>query len=249
MNDNDSLLNARLDDIIERLFSRHFPMFLGFLNEYEISLLLQKLKKENNVSYRFFGGYNNAERCMLGIIQGNSEIESYYYPITGLSFKYKSEYKLNHRDFLGSIMGLGLKRDTIGDILVGDGETVVFVKNEIKNYIVSQIQRIGNVGVEISDWNGLVLPIGTQFETMNFTVSSARLDCIISSVVPLSRDKSSDIIKQGLVFVNSVVVQSVSYIVKSGDKISVRKKGKFIVEDFSGITKKGKLKVIIKKYK
>lgn len=249
MNDNDSLLNARLDDIIGRLSIRHFPMFLGFLNEYEISLLLQKLKKENNISYKFFGGYDNSERCMLGIIQGNSEIESYYYPITGLSFKYKSEYKLNHRDFLGSLMGLGLKRDTIGDILVGDGETVVFVKNEIKNYVVSQIQRIGNVGVEISEWNGLVLPIGTQFEIINFTVSSARLDCIISSIVPLSRDKSSDIIKQGLVFVNSVVVQNVSYVVKSGDKISVRKKGKFIIEDFSGITKKGKLKVIIKKYK
>lgn len=249
MNDSGSLLGARLDDIISRLDGKHFPLFLGFLNESEISFVINKLKKEPNITYKFFGGYDNSERNMLGVIRGNSDIEDYYYPITGLKFEYKKEYNLTHRDFLGSIMGLGLRRDTIGDIVVGSGETVIFVKDEIKDYIVQQMQKVGNVGVVISEWDGIYLPKGTQFEIINCTVSSARLDCVVSSVVPLSREKSATMIKQGMVFVNSSEIQSVNHIVKAGDKISVRGKGKFIAEEFLGTTKKGRLKLTIKKYK
>lgn len=247
MNGENALLIARLEDMIRVSAKKQFPSFIGFLNEQEISVLLQHLKKSQVNNYRFFGGYENSDRCLLGISYGDY-IEDYYYPITGISFKYKPEYKLSHRDFLGSLMGLGLKRETIGDILTGDGYTVVFVKDDIKKYVLSQIQKIGSVGVLVEEWDNYTLPVKNDFENINCTVSSARLDNIVSSLVPLSRDKSATLVKQGMVCVNSVVTDNVSHIVKTGDKISIRGKGKFIIGEFSGITKKGRLKLIVQKY-
>ncbi|MEE1056910.1 MAG: YlmH/Sll1252 family protein [Acutalibacteraceae bacterium] len=243
------LLIARINDLITASNKRHFPVFLGFLNEHEISVASQYLRKEKSINYRFFGGYNSSERCILAVAQCNFDIEEYYYPITGLCFRYKTDYKLSHRDFLGSLMGLGIKRESVGDILTGNGVAIVFVKDEIKEYVVSQIQKIGNVGVTIEEWDSIELPVKNEFEEINCTVSSARLDSIVSAVVLLSREKSSALIKQGLVFVNAFATENVSYTVKSGDKISVRGKGKFIVGEFSGVTKKGRLKLTVKKYK
>ena len=247
MNSENALLIARLEDVIKASAKKQFPSFIGFLNEQEISLLLQHLKKSKINNYRFFGGYENSDRCLLGVSFGDY-IEDYYYPITGISFKYKAEFKLTHRDFLGSLMGLGLKREAIGDILVGDGYTVVFVKDEIKKYVISQIQKVGSVGVSVEEWDGYTLPVKNDFENISCTVSSARLDNIVSALVPLSREKSATIIKQGMVFVNSVLTDNVSHIVKPADKISIRGKGKFIISEFSGLTKKGRLKLIVQKY-
>ncbi len=247
MTNENALLIARLDDIITASSKKQYPTFIGFLNEQQISVLTQHLKKSKVSNYRFFGGYENSDRCLLGISFGDY-IEDYYYPITGISFKYKPEYKLSHRDFLGSLMGLGLKREAIGDILTGDGYTVVFIKDEIKKYVLSQIQKIGSVGVVTEEWDNYTLPIKNEFENISCTISSARLDNIVSALVGLSREKSATIIKQGLVFVNSITVDNLSYTIKTGDKISIRGKGKFIVGDFSGFTKKGRLKLTVQKY-
>lgn len=247
MTNENALLIARLDDIITASAKKQYPTFIGFLNEQQISVLTQHLKKSKVSNYRFFGGYENSDRCLLGISFGDY-IEDYYYPITGISFKYKPEYKLSHRDFLGSLMGLGLKREAIGDILTGDGYTVIFIKDEIKKYVLSQIQKIGSVGVVTEEWDNYTLPIKNEFENISCTISSARLDNIVSALVGLSREKSATHIKQGLVFVNSVAVDNLSYTIKTGDKISIRGKGKFIVGDFSGLTKKGRLKLTVQKY-
>ncbi len=248
MTGDDNLLLARLDDCIYSSQKKQFPAFIGFLTEHEASVALQHLKRKLTGSYRLFGGYNQAERCVLGISHHSVDIENYYYPITAIAFTYKQEYLLTHRDFLGSFMSLGIKRETIGDILTGQGYTVVFVKDDIKDYLVSQITKIGNVGVTIEKWDGYTLPITDNRKMLNYTVSSPRLDGVIAAVIPLSRDKSAAIIKQGLVFVNGIAVCNVSYTVKEQDKISVRGKGKFIVSEFSGVTKKGRLKLTVEKY-
>lgn len=247
MNSENALLIARLEDVIKSSAKKQFPSFIGFLNEQEISVLLQHLKKSPISNYRFYGGYENSDRCLLGVSFGDY-IEDYYYPITGIAFRYKPEFKLNHRDFLGSLMGLGLKRETIGDILIGDGYAVAFVKDDIKQYILSQVQKVGSVGVTVEEWDNYTLPLKNEFENINCTVSSARLDNIVSALVPISRDKSATLIKQGMVFVNSLVNDNVSYIIKAGDKVSIRGKGKFLIGEFSGMTKKGRLKLIVQKY-
>ena len=248
MTGDDNLLVARLQDALLSSNKKQFPSFIGFLNEHEISVMLQSLKKEKVSNYRFFGGYSESERCILAVAQRNVDIEDYYFPITGISFSYKPEYTLSHRDFLGSLMSLGIKRELIGDILIGKGCTVVFVKDNIKDYIITQIQKIGKIGVTVTEWNGSELPVNKQIEIINCTVSSARLDCVVSAVMPFSREKSATLIKQGMVFVNSMAVENISSEVKCGDKISVRGNGKFVVGEFSGLTKKGRLKLTVEKY-
>ncbi len=247
--DNNGLVIARLTDAMEACKKRNYPCFIGFLNESEISSAVKYLTREHFSGYRLFGGYENSERCMLGISSNSEYIEDYYYPLCGISFRYKKEYKLGHRDFLGSLMSLGIKREAVGDILTGEGETVIFVKRELRDYIITQISKIGGVGVSAQEWNGGCLPRKCDFENLVFTVSSARLDNIVSAVLSLGREKSAEQIRQGRVFVNSAEAVNVSRILKEGDKISVRGYGKFLLKGFSGLTKKGRLKINIKKYK
>jgi len=247
--DNNGLVIARLKDAVEACKKRNYPCFIGFLNESEISAAVKYLGSEHFSGYRLFGGYENSERCMLGVSSDGGYIENYYYPICGISFRYRKEYRLGHRDFLGSLMSLGIKREAVGDILTSDGETVVFVRNELKDYIINQISKIGRVGVSVEEWDGGFLPENCDFENIVITVSSARLDSVVSAVLSLSREKSAEQIRQGRVFVNSAETDNVSCILREGDKISVRGYGKFLLEGFSGLTKKGRLKINIKKYR
>lgn len=248
MTSEDNLLLARLNDCINSSQKKQFPSFIGFLTEHEASVALQYLNKQQTGNHKLYGGYPNAERCILGISHHNAEIEDYYYPVSGVSFSYKKEFVLTHRDFLGSFMSLGIKRETIGDILTGLGYSVAFIKDDIKDYLLSQITKIGNVGVTIEEWDGYTLPFVDNRKVLGCTVSSPRLDGVVSAVIPLSREKAASAIKQGLVFVNGIAVGNVSYTVKEQDKISVRGKGKFIVSEFSGTTKKGRLKLTVEKY-
>ena len=101
----------------------------------------------------------------------------------------------------------------------------------------------------MEEWDGGFLPENCDFENIVITVSSARLDSVVSAVLSLSREKSAEQIRQGRVFVNSAETDNVSRILREGDKISVRGYGKFLLEGFSGLTKKGRLKINIKKYK
>lgn len=247
--ENKGLVIARLKDTMEACKKRNYPCFIGFLNENEISDAVKYLESRHFSGYRLFGGYENSERCVLGVSSNGEYIEDYYYPVCGISFTYKKEYSLGHRDFLGSLMSLGIKREAVGDIITGEGETVVFVKSELKDYIITQISKIGRVGVAVKEWSDGFLPQNSDFENVVLTVSSARLDNIVSAVLSLGREKSAEQIRQGKVFVNSAETDNVSSILKEGDKISVRGYGKFLLEGFSGLTKKGRLKINIKKYK
>ena len=228
-----------------------YPHFIGFLNMHEQAVLSTVLVGKRKLNYRFFGGYEQSERSILAVADNSDTIEDYYFPIAGITFRYKSEFSLTHRDFLGAVMALGIKRETIGDILVADGFAVMFVKEEIRDYLITQIRQIGKVGIISGIWNGNPndLPVKKDFEPLHCTVSSARLDSIVSAIVPLSREKSAAIIRQGAVFLNSMQINDVSRSVKSGDIISIRGKGKFRIEEFSGITKKGRLKAVVKKYR
>jgi RNA-binding protein YlmH len=156
---------------------------------------------------------------------------------------------LSHRDFLGALLSLNIKRETIGDILVGDSNAVVFVTNTVAPLILSEITKIGRVGVKVSDSVLDVLPIREEFEDIFGTVSSLRLDSVVSVMTGLSREKASEIILAKRVSLNHFECTSVSKTLKQADVISIRGYGRFILNEASGLTKKGRIKVNIKKYK
>ncbi len=194
-------------------------------------------------NYTFFGGYENSERKVLGLFFDEIDISAF--PVSALEFKYRNCDKLTHRDFLGSLMSLGIEREIVGDILVDDGRCVVFVKSEMKDYIVSQIFKIGNVGIKITDADIEKLPQGRGQEELSYTVSSLRLDNIVAGVANLSREKTKQLILSGSVCVNFMQTQNVSLILNANDTFTIRGKGKFILKGIIGKTKKDRFKISV----
>lgn len=242
------LLIAKARDTVRLCEVRNTPKFMGFLSLSESSEIRKNIKEPNIV---FFGGYDDAERRMFGALPEYLKGSYDAFPIDALKIFYRKVDKLSHRDVLGSFMATGITRDKIGDIRFGDGFALAFVANEISDYLIEQVSKIGRVGVEITK-----LPIDevqnvfppSQFEDMSFTVSSPRLDAIVSSLLGLSRTKAEQMIIDGVVFVNSFAITKSIKKVQSGDKITVRGYGKFIITETGALSKKGREIIRAKKY-
>ena len=243
--DNDKLFLSKLDDGIYLCEKRQKAYFFSFLTEREQAQAESHLKSVGFHSYSFFGGYEDAERKVLGLFF----IDEEFFPISALEFSFRKSDKLSHRDFLGALMSLGVERETVGDILVEDGRCVVFVKDEIKDYVVSQIFKIGNVGVKISDADVSTLPKGRGFEEKEYTVSSLRLDAVVAAITGLSREKTKNLILSGSVTLNHTDCQNISRSVTEKDTLTVRGRGKYVINGVIGETKKHRIRISIIHYR
>ncbi len=241
--DEDKLLISKAKDTLYLSQKRFSPCFLGFLNEHESSLLKEHLYLDDGCM--FWGGYNDAQRVMFGA----NVYEKSEFPFVALKFSYRKEFKLSHRDFLGSLMSLQIDRSVVGDILTFDGETIVFVKEEIADLIESEIRKIGRVGVKITRADISDIKYESEFDELSFTVSSLRLDVFVSAVTSLSRDKSQSLIKSDFVSINHNVENNVSKTVSVFDVITIRKYGKFVFAEDCGLSKKGKIKIKVKHFR
>ena len=241
ISDNDKLFYSKLDDAIYLCNVRQKPYFMSFMSERRQAVASEYLKTVCFDNYSFFGGYENSERKILGLFFD----EVTEFPISAIEFNFRSCDKLSHRDFLGALMSLGIERETVGDILVEDGRCIVFVKSELKDYIVSQLFKIGNVGVRIIEANLNHLPEGRGYDEAFYTVSSLRLDNIISAVTGLSREKTKILILSGNVSYNFIPNQNVSLILKEKDSFIIRGKGKYIINGILGETRKGRIKISV----
>lgn len=239
------LFNSKLDDAVYLCDKRRSACFTDFLTEEEQAYAEQHLRSVKFDNYEFFGGYENSERRVLGLFYD----EPVSFPVEAVLFKFRKSDKLTHRDFLGSLMSLGIERDTVGDILVEDGKAVIFLKTEIKDYVVSQISKVGRTGVTISDAGTIDLPQGREPEKKEYTVSSLRIDNIVSAVSGLSREKSKNIILQGNVSINHMPCQKISRVINEGDKLTIRGRGKFEICGVIGETKKHRIRISIIHYR
>lgn len=242
----DKELISRAEDIAALSLTRKKPYFLGFLNEREQYIINNQLPFYNQyISY--FGGYDNAARKFLCFYEG--EVEDSDFPISGIYFKFRKSDRLSHRDFLGALMNLGIERNCVGDIIVNEGEAVCFVKNEIKDYIESQISKVGRIGVKIVSENECNIDYSEDIEELTLIVSSMRLDVIVAAITKLSREKTANLILSGKVFLNYSENKNVSCFLNADDIISIRGYGKFVLKEQTGTTKKGRIKIIINYYR
>lgn len=241
---NIELLKARIDDIKNICEKTNSPKFIGFLTGEETAVAKAQLKTTDN--YQFFGGYDGAERVMLGILP--DWCMQPVFPFKAVTFKFRDCDKLSHRDFLGALMALGIARETIGDILIEQGRAVVFVADNIIKFVFTQINKIGNVGVEIIE--GFKEPLPQMGKKLSFvdTVASMRIDCVVSAICGTSRNQASEKIADGLVLINSICVTKTTANVKSGDKITIRKIGKYDITECDEHSKKGRIILKYDKY-
>lgn len=239
---------AQITDMIKIAQNRNVTKFSSFLNEREAILATNCLNREMCRNFVFYGGYDGATRNILGIFPDYISEHQSLFPIQPITFTYKSEYNLSHRDFLGALMSLQVKRDVIGDILVGEGRTVAFVKDSIAPLVLGEISKIGRIGVKVEHGINCDLPINNRYEEIDGIVSSLRLDSVVSLATRLSRSKASSYIKSNGVNLNYIDCYDCSKSLIEGDVISIKGYGKYKLSTIGGNTKKGRIHISIKKY-
>lgn len=242
------LLLAKANDCVRLAELRSVPKFTGFLSPGEAAEIAQAIRAPGTL---FYGGYADAERRMFGALPDYITEPEQTFPIRAIRFSYRSADTLSHRDVLGAVMATGLSRDRIGDIRFGEAAAIVFVAEEVAPYLLEQITTIGRVGVKaealslesVCD----VLPPPKRKE-LSFTVSSARLDAVVSGLVGCGRSKAEQWIEEGLVFVNAFAVTKSTRHVQANDQISIRGVGKFVITAFAGLSKKGREIITAEQY-
>lgn len=261
MMDSDShrlrLLSSVSDD--ERVLLRHIidlgrgsmssgrSRFSCFLDERQLALCCVSLEQYSDggeiPDYEIIGGYDGAERQVI-VFSGHG----YAVPFSPVVFSGRDVGRLTHRDFLGTLMSLNIKREMIGDILAGEKRTVAFVMNSVLP-LVEEISKIGVAGVSIShDFTESDIP-EKKFETINATVKSLRIDAVLSDAIGLSREKTQALIRSEGVMLNHLMIFDPSEKVCEGDVFSVRGKGKFRLNSVGGMSKKDRIFITIYKFK
>ena len=241
------LLIPRINDAIRICETSQAPKFVGFLTSNEVAEIEKNLKSIIT-KYSFYGGYDEAERLFFGAFPEWCDERQELFPITPVTFTYRECDALSHRDFLGALMSLGLTRETVGVILVEKGRAVAFLSSDIADYVLSQLDKIARVGVKVEKGYSMPLPNMSGFEEITDTVASPRLDCVVASLSKSSRAQAEEFILNGFVSVNSVCVTKTVKTVNEGDKITIRRKGKFLIESLAQKTKKNRVILIAKKY-
>lgn len=216
-----------------------------FLNPYEVRSAIAVLNSESDIKYTVDGGYANAERSTIFIYPYYMEYEQIesalkFIQIEG-NFKFKS---ISHKDYLGAILNLGIKREKIGDIIIHENFCQVVVSNDICDFIIMNLTKVSrnNVSVKEISKNDIIENCA-EYKDIAFTVSSGRLDCIISGLYNISRQDSMKYINGERVYVNYEKITSTSKEIKDNSLISVRGKGRAIVVKVGELTQKGRIKV------
>lgn len=225
--------------------------FTDFLDPHQRSILEKAFSGYDEIDCNFYGGYDDAERVVAffypDFMYGDEE-QYFDYPFKILNIAPNSRDSLTHRDYLGALMGLGIKREKIGDILVRDDSCNIIVFDDIADYIKFNLNKVGSSKVEIDlkDIDELEVP-DPKTKTINTTVASLRLDCVSSAGFGVSRSKIVDYIKAEKVSLNWEVISSLTRLVQEGDTISMRGKGRVVLEQVGKTTKKGRISVVMKK--
>jgi RNA-binding protein YlmH len=244
MEKEEALLIKRFKELENRSYNRGVYEYSDFLNIYEQDLLFRNI----NTSFSLFGGYENAERQIA--VFGNEEDFGYSpsYPIVCIlvsPLMQKFADDLTHRDFLGSVLGLGIKRETIGDIIIKNNTGYIFCLNTIADFITENLKKVRHTSVKCEKVTETPEEVNPESTEKFIIVASERLDVIIAEIYNLSRSESNNLFLAKKVFVNGKLTENNSHKIKTGDIVSVRGFGRFNWLGTSGETKKGRLKATV----
>lgn len=156
---------------------------------------------------------------------------------------------LGHRDYLGALIGEGIRREKIGDILVAPKGAQIIVASELGDYLAENFRHAGSVSINVKKASVFTLnSLKSETKNLKFTLSSPRLDNITAGIFGISRKDAAEAISRGKVFVNGREISKPDFTLKGGEKVVLRGKGKAIYNGISGESKKGKLYVNVDKY-
>lgn len=203
-----------------------------------------------DVNYKLFPSYEHSERKSLILYPSFIDVIDENEYIKALRIDNKSKFReLDHNNYLGSIMSLGIDRSKIGDIYVHDDYADIICLADISDVILYGLDKVGSNKVEISEISIKDVDF-KEPDHVFLTISSTsmRLDNVVKAIINKSRDTSADLIKSGDVKVNFVVEDKSSCLLKKGDLLSIKRFGRFLIFNECGNTKSGKIKLEIKHY-
>lgn len=259
-----TVFEARIRELAEKA-ERYIPGYTHFLTPQEQTVAARILSELGADCFTFFfGGCDGSERNRLFALpdylafEGECNLKNIVelvpdivaeavVPIKIQGSGYK---RLTHRDYLGSVLGMGIERSVVGDIAVlDDCSAVVFCDAKISEYILNELKRVGNDAVKVVPFD---MPenfcIKKEFKSISDTVASERFDCVVAALCGISREKAREIICSGAAELNYFAEEKPDRAVSAESIISVRGYGKFAVVSLSEPTKKGRLRLLANKY-
>lgn len=245
----DRMFMSKMCDIAERSVFSHKAMFSRFLDPRQQNLVKSRLCADFEVS--FFGGFDAAERTMAAFAGERGSLCRFEgeFPLCAVRIRPKGRERLSHRDYLGSLLALGIKREHIGDILVEEDAASVFMTREIADFVLMNLKRVASSPVRLSAIEDTgEISAARSFKQTDVTVPSLRADCVAAAAMGKPRSSAAAMIEEGLCLINYERVKSVSAAVKNGDVLSVRGYGKMIIETDGTFTKKGRIHIKVKRY-
>ncbi|WP_018247281.1 photosystem II S4 domain protein [Orenia marismortui] len=249
-NEEDRIELSQILDKADLALNRHQPTFTNFLNPHHLYLAKAILEQIPNLKFLEYGGYDRAERRRISLMPDYYLPDIVESPIVLLDIRGQFKFqKVSHRDFLGSILGTGIKREMVGDLILYKQGCQAVVAKEIRDYLLLNLEQVHKIGVEVVEMDFDALEIEPErIKEINTTVASLRLDSIASSGFSTSRNKMSKEIEQGKVKVNWKVIDNPAHFVQTDDIISIRGRGRVEIDELLGESNRGRIKVKLKRY-
>lgn len=245
----DNFFMGHIEDLSQRSGNKSIYTYSNFLNEEEQNEII--INKNRLTEFTFFGGCEGAQRKM---VRFGSENDLYYsedFPIDCIKaepLNKKFADRLSHRDILGAVMNLSVEREHIGDIIVKEDCSFIFVTKKMSTFICENLKKIKHTDVKcslctFSDTDALF-----SLEDRTVITSSLRADCVICAVYNLSRSTASELFNAKKVFINSKQCENTAKVLNVNDTVSLRGYGKFIYAGSLSRTKKERIKIAVKIY-
>lgn len=244
----DKLLLARVLDKLEQMERRNAPAATGFLSPREQVLATALLNAAGVRSgYVFDGGYEGAERKILVFLPEWAEEAPE--ELAFLRAQFHGAESLSHRDILGSLMGLGVVRERLGDILLSPHSADIVAAASLRAFFLREWSQAGRVRLSVAEIGREALEVPpVQVKCVRDTVSSLRLDAVVAAGFAMSRGRAAELIEAGRVNLEHVPCVKPDKPVPEGSVITARGLGKMKLAQVGGPTKKGRTGIVIERY-
>ncbi len=240
---------VRLVDLAEQALRAQKFRLSGFLDPFGAEIAETVAANYGGLSVRFDGGYVGAERQRAMLVHrdfgGTPSFE-----IAVVRAEWNAAFAhLTHRDVLGALMGLGIERDTLGDILVSAGMARILADQKMADFLCAHFTEIGAASVRTEpDSLDAIAPREERTKDINATVASLRADSVAAAGFGISRSRAAADIEAEKLKLNWKPVKNAAQAVAEGDVLSLRGRGRVEVVEVRGKTKKGRVGVSLRRY-
>lgn len=247
-------LLSRVLDRLSDAETRSIPAHTSFLSPGEQAAVEDMLRARGGAPrYVLFGGFPGAERRICVFLPDWQEeadvLAAPEGPIAAVRARFPRDVSLTHRDFLGALMGLGITREKLGDLLVGEGVCDILVLREALPILMTQFDTAGRARLTLSEIPLLELrPAPQEVKTVRDTVQTLRLDAVLGSGFSLSRTRSAELIHAGRVEIDHRPCDKPDRLVSQGAVLTCRGLGKCVLKECDRLSKKGRVMIVMERY-